>query len=138
MPGTKKDGSPYAPRKDSTQLANKIDPTKTTELKDILQGYWDGEVSLLVALYDHEDVFTGEKDLWKEVKFRNGAIISQLDHIKKIAQFIGGAINESAKNSKESKEKTKDLVEEAASKIEEKKKEWNARKKKHYGSEYGQ
>lgn len=116
-------------QKHRTDFEKVIPKDKMEELKALAEDKWDAEIALLEYCYDHEDIFTKEKDLWKEIKFRNNAIISQINHLKKLATFLGGVIPISDAQTKKGADAEKKLTTDALKKVEEQKKKWDKRKK---------
>lgn len=98
-------------------LMDRTSPEYVEVLQNIAFDHWLEEVSLLELLYDHEDVFTEEKEFWKEIKYRNSALMSQLNHCKMLAQFCGKAVHARGKNTTEEKQVSEVLLDEVRAKL---------------------
>lgn len=98
-------------------FSNRVDASIQKKLSELAHMQLDEEIDRLADCYEHEDVFTEDKDYWKEVKFRNSAIVSQWEHLKRVAQAASGAIHPRGQNSKDENKLAKEIVEAQRAKL---------------------
>lgn len=116
------------PKKPTKPFTQRIPEEYVEALQEIALDHWLEETALLNVLYDHEDVFTDEKEFWKEVKYRNSALMSQLNHCKILAQLAAKAVHPGGKNTMEERHVAEDLIASVREKIKDKEVAWEKRR----------